>query len=789
MQRRTVVGTRSSLLWIALFVGALFLLTLGTKFLVGKYLPALARQTALALFVEILAASFITMLLTYLLPSVIRRAISWSILSVPRVSRRILDRVRPVKIDLGSLEEGITLQQVIRVPGLVGGGTKLWLGRNNPWLKPSKHVDAVKSSAVVIKVDTKDLREGAHRVWMIARSGWHIQVLAVNLTIVEKERPAWMEGTGVRLKEQYKDLLMAEGISGLAIAREDQVKIADFIMNFNAGRFILSGYGRFGGTTIVEEILDAVKKAPGTPPQGKGVLLVVRLDLDKMSQPEDLLDCFVRELYWEIKDQKQNRQLVKRLRAETGQDKRLQRLGKEKEEREFSLTMSPIPDVKVSFASLEFSLTSPLKATLSRRAVLSKAAGDSMYGTSAFVDDILQLLFDPQRDTKALAKVFGGLLHKSLPNNRIVIIMDKVNSVAAIQLMDRMRLLDDARVVYLAIVDKNQMDRWNPGDFKQLETKFRFRICYVPLLSEESDRFMDHLCNETLDEKHVASLNEEAERRLNILKKHAAFVGKGAPGDIVWEFFSPQYWYFWRSHATRPGQWYLRLDKLPCLDVMRRHAELQGILEESWPQIVSAIIPKGWTKEQTDRIKRGVYELAEWMESKTRFTRSECITSSTTCETLSLLEPELRRDLSVKLIDILHSSNALRSEGEIYTTLDALPQEESSSADVSVQRVKTNPSDFRAKLRQDLAEYFGEEELRTLCFDMALDYESLPAQGKAGKAREIVAQVERNGAITKLIEQCRLLRPNVQWMGMPEMNSDVTTFPGDSVPERLPADK
>lgn len=71
---------------------------------------------------------------------------------------------------------------------------------------------------------------------------------------------------------------------------------------------------------------------------------------------------------------------------------------------------------------------------------------------------------------------------------------------------------------------------------------------------------------------------------------------------------------------------------------------------------------------------------------------------------------------------------------------------------------------FRAKLRQDLTDRFSEEELRTLCFDLGLDYDSLPAQGKAGKAREIVAQVERDGAIARLIEQCRLLRPNVPWI-------------------------
>lgn len=111
-----------------------------------------------------------------------------------------------------------------------------------------------------------------------------------------------------------------------------------------------------------------------------------------------------------------------------------------------------------------------------------------------------------------------------------------------------------------------------------------------------------------------------------------------------------------------------------------------------------------------------------------------------------------------------------------------------SMTEASFQRSKPNQDDFQTKLRQSLTDCFSEEELRTLCFDIRLDYESLPAQGKAGKAREIVAQVERNGSITKLIEQCRLLRPNVPWVGIREMDSAVPTFPGDSVPERLPVE-
>ena len=51
---------------------------------------------------------------------------------------------------------------------------------------------------------------------------------------------------------------------------------------------------------------------------------------------------------------------------------------------------------------------------------------------------------------------------------------------------------------------------------------------------------------------------------------------------------------------------------------------------------------------------------------------------------------------------------------------------------------------------------------------MGLDYESLPAQGKAGKAREIVAYCERSNNIFHLAEQCRQLRPNGPWDEMPE---------------------
>lgn len=76
-------------------------------------------------------------------------------------------------------------------------------------------------------------------------------------------------------------------------------------------------------------------------------------------------------------------------------------------------------------------------------------------------------------------------------------------------------------------------------------------------------------------------------------------------------------------------------------------------------------------------------------------------------------------------------------------------------------------TEAQARLRQQLVDSLSEEELKTVSFDLGVDYESLPAQGKASKARELVAHCERSGKIPELVAQCRKLRPNVSWEQVP----------------------
>lgn len=62
-----------------------------------------------------------------------------------------------------------------------------------------------------------------------------------------------------------------------------------------------------------------------------------------------------------------------------------------------------------------------------------------------------------------------------------------------------------------------------------------------------------------------------------------------------------------------------------------------------------------------------------------------------------------------------------------------------------------------------LSTRFDEQELRTLCFCLGLDYDDLPATGKMHKARELITFLQRRDDISSLISAGQLLRPDIDW--------------------------
>jgi len=75
----------------------------------------------------------------------------------------------------------------------------------------------------------------------------------------------------------------------------------------------------------------------------------------------------------------------------------------------------------------------------------------------------------------------------------------------------------------------------------------------------------------------------------------------------------------------------------------------------------------------------------------------------------------------------------------------------------------TKGGESLTQLRQILVTRFDAGELRTLCFDLGIDYDDLPGEGKANKARELVAYLNRRGRISELLKVGEQLRPDVSW--------------------------
>ncbi|MEM7116184.1 MAG: hypothetical protein AAF614_27355 [Chloroflexota bacterium] len=65
-----------------------------------------------------------------------------------------------------------------------------------------------------------------------------------------------------------------------------------------------------------------------------------------------------------------------------------------------------------------------------------------------------------------------------------------------------------------------------------------------------------------------------------------------------------------------------------------------------------------------------------------------------------------------------------------------------------------------ASLHDALVNYYSLEEIKTLCFNLRIDYESLDGSGKAGKARGLVQYAENHNRYDDLVAYVNRTRPH-----------------------------
>lgn len=74
-------------------------------------------------------------------------------------------------------------------------------------------------------------------------------------------------------------------------------------------------------------------------------------------------------------------------------------------------------------------------------------------------------------------------------------------------------------------------------------------------------------------------------------------------------------------------------------------------------------------------------------------------------------------------------------------------------------KADTGDLDQKALYLDVLANMFNEDEMRTLCVEVGVDYDGLPGESKFGKARELILYCARHNKLARLYQRVRAERP------------------------------
>jgi hypothetical protein len=96
------------------------------------------------------------------------------------------------------------------------------------------------------------------------------------------------------------------------------------------------------------------------------------------------------------------------------------------------------------------------------------------------------------------------------------------------------------------------------------------------------------------------------------------------------------------------------------------------------------------------------------------------------------------------------------------------------------------PTDGLQGLRRNLEASFNLDELRGLCFEMAINFENLSGDTLHMKTIELVSYCQRRRLLTKLVATCRELRPEVDWQAGVTVMLDDEAAGGDTAVSPTP---
>ncbi len=378
------------------------------------------------------------------------------------------------------------------------------------------------------------------------------------------------------------------------IGRKPELRLKDKLVYYGGGRYILHGFGRFGATALIDQIVKIAEYEFNqlSKIQEKGVIMMVRIDAGTLEEKNGEVNGVIKEFKYGAK----HANLAHSFKSQMDRlyNNRLAEVNSSTDEKTISVKAAPLPGIEAQF-SRKLGASS------------SKVTGD----------DLLKLVADfldraEKQEPNSLDVLIDKLLKSTTLPARIIFVIDHIKSEAVFGILKRMSLFDDDRITFFGIVRQERYLEWKKDEeLINMIKELKFQFHYVSSLWEEKTNFVQELIDNAFQYKVVGHKD-----LLVDFKDHIAFMSRGAPGDAIYETLKTDY-------CEYPfGEPKLNLEKIRNLGDIKMNAKLQRILAGNWDVIFGTRF-KNARDEDEDRARRAVYKLIDWFNSKLIFTLEE----------------------------------------------------------------------------------------------------------------------------------------------------------------------
>jgi serine/threonine protein kinase len=420
------------------------------------------------------------------------------------------------------------------------------------------------------------------------------------------------------------------------INREHELRIKDILVHFGGGRYLLHGFGRFGASALIDQIVEQARSDTKNLKSEKslGIILMVRAELNDLDDNDKVFRAIVRDFRFEAERERYAKPIAKRLRRI--QNNSFARVSESTIENTISIKASPIPGLETAFSRKSDKTINPTIDTTSE---------------SGIIDAISQFL-DHSEDKKQniFEKMVERIANNTSAPSRVIIVLDKISSDKVFKVLQGMRLFSDERITFFAVVREEEFIKWD-SSVRQMINNIGFREYYVPCIWEEEHHLAQEMVKLSLSANKF--FNETAIDFVN----HVAYKSRGAPGDMVKELVDPIY------NVYETGTPQLRLDSLRDKKVILFNSMLQKFLASNWNKILGDDF---LGLKDTDRAKMGVYELMDWMTQQVEFNQSDLEQSLPLGKVSISHSAALRRDVAKRLLEYLVEDGLLTMNQDLY---------------------------------------------------------------------------------------------------------------------------